>query len=87
MTFDELELQGRSIPENQLDESVALLMRDPRFPALARLIRSHRENLVAVLSAPQTAGLPAAGTVLAHGAGGIDAIMGLEGRLTGILQR
>jgi hypothetical protein len=85
MTIEELEAQGRLIPEAQLDASLEALMLDPRFPAILRLISSHRRIVEEILISPQTAGLITAATVMAHCAGGIDALEALRMRLSEIL--
>jgi hypothetical protein len=85
MTLDDFIAQGRLIPETQLHEAVRQLMRDPRFPSLLRLIREERERLVVEVSSPKVACIPASATAMAHCAGGIDALLSLEGQLAQIL--
>lgn len=87
MSFDDLVRQGQTIPADQLDDAIRLLMRDPRFPALAFLIRSEREQLAVEVSSREVAAAPSATSVLAHAAGGIDSLLTLEMKLTEISAR
>jgi hypothetical protein len=85
MTLEDLQAQGRLIPDEGVDRAMAILAVDPRFPAFLKILEQHRAGMLAVLTSPQTAAMPTSATVMAHAAGGIGAILELELRLAAIL--
>jgi hypothetical protein len=86
MTFADLQQAARNLTPEQVEPSLALLMLDPRFPALLRVLSEHRESLTTGVCGPQVAGRPEAPSIMAHGLGGVDAILSIEARLHGILE-
>jgi hypothetical protein len=86
MTFVELQERARILTPEQIESSLALLMRDPRFPAMLRVLSDHRESLMVGVCGPQVAGRPEASSIMAHGLGGVDAILSIESRLHGLLE-
>jgi hypothetical protein len=86
MKFAELEVHADSLPSEQVVPTLHELMRDPRFGAVLRLLHEHRRSLVAQLSAPGVAANPAAGTMLAHYAGALDALLSFEQHLLAICE-
>jgi hypothetical protein len=86
MKFAELESIAQGMPPERVDPSLRELMRDPRFGAVLRLIRDHRGQLVLGGASPSVAGSSAAGTIMAHYFGGVDALLTIESRLFAICE-
>lgn len=82
--YDELEVLGRELTEDEIHEQLRMLARDDRFAAVIEwLVRSERGWKVEVANAAST---EAPANLAAH-AGGMGACMRLEAQLRGIVDR
>jgi hypothetical protein len=86
MKFAELNKAAQSLAPEQVDASLRELMRDPRFAAVVRLLSDYREELMVRGGAPNVAANPSASTIMAHYFGGVDILLALETRLSGICE-
>lgn len=85
--FNQLAAAAAELNQAQAETGLAQLMQDPRFPAMIRLIRDHRDAVVTAGSAIQVAGSPSAATLAFHYMGAIDALLSLEAQLRGIWEQ
>lgn len=86
MKFAELTSKAEQLAPEQLEPALREMMRDPRFGAILRLLRDHRESLVQGGSAMSVAAHAVGGHLMAHYFGGVDALLTLEMRLCGICE-
>jgi hypothetical protein len=84
--FDDMVHTAHGMSRTESEESVRLLMRDPRFPAVLSLLMNHRDGLMMRASSDELAGSPAAPTLAAHYLGGVDAILCLEAVFRGFYE-